>query len=215
MRRAVIWFSIRNRRRKAARISAWMDERGCGTVLLVGACGRGWYANEDVVEDAVIRGRQVLMGFNVYPVEGTPYPFTVADAREMPFEDQYADFALANAIIEHVGDEVDQLRMVAEMCRVARSWVITTPNRWFPVESHTSTMFKHWLPGWRAQQPKFTRLLSRREFADLAPDARIEGHWWSPTFTAYWARPTAASTTTRTELSADSWPSSTSWRQSG
>jgi len=164
-----------------------MTEHGCRTVLLVGATGRsGGAGNEDIVEDAVIGGRDVLAGFNVYPVEDTPYPFWVADARSIPAEDDFADFALANAVIEHVGAEYDQMSMVSEMTRVARCWVITTPNRWFPVESHTSVLFRHWSLAWRAKQTKFTRLLSRREFAELlGPSARIEGHWWSPTFTAY------------------------------
>ncbi len=184
MRRSVLRYSVWNRRRKAARISRWMDERDCDSVLLVGAAGHGDQPNEDVVEDAIVRGRRILLGFNVYPVH-SDYPSMVADVRQMPFQDRCADFALANAIIEHVGDRADQARMVAEMTRVARYWVITTPNRWFPVESHTSTVLRHWSPGWRARRREFTRLLSRREFADLVPGDRIDGRWWSPTFTAY------------------------------
>jgi hypothetical protein len=92
---------------------------------------------------------------------------------------------LSNAVIEHVGGEVDQRAMVAEHCRVGRAWVITTPNRWFPVESHTSVLFKHWSPVWREQRREFTRLLSRREFTSmLPPGTRVLGHRWSPTFTA-------------------------------
>ena len=72
---------------------------------------------------------------------------------------------------------------------MARSWVITTPNKWFPVESHTSALFAHWFPSWRARQTAFTRLLSRREFANLLPaGAKVAGHWWSPTFTATYSR---------------------------
>lgn len=186
VRRLVLWYSIRNRQRKARRISDWLNAQNCNTVLLVGATGHAGQPNEDIVENSVIAGREVVMGFNVYPADA-PYPFMVADARSMPFEDGYADFALANAIIEHVGDQDDQARMVAEMTRVARCWVITTPNRWFPVESHTSTVFRHWFSRWRDQRHEFSRLLSRREFAALVPDARIDGRWWSPTFTAYYS----------------------------
>lgn len=130
------------------------------------------------------------MGINVVEPPGAlDYPFQIADARAMPFADDYVDCALANAVIEHVGDEADQRRFVAEHTRVARVWVITTPNRWFPVESHTAAVFRHWSPSWRAGRPEFTRLLSLREFRELVPrEARISGHWWSPTFTAYHAR---------------------------
>jgi hypothetical protein len=47
----------------------------------------------------------------------------------MPFEEDYVDFALANAIIEHVGQEAEQRKMVHEMTRVVCTWVITTPNQ--------------------------------------------------------------------------------------
>lgn len=53
---------------------------------------------------------------------------------------------------------------MAEMCRTARAWAITTPNRWVRVESHTGALFRHWSPVWRVGQPKFTRILSRSEF---------------------------------------------------
>jgi hypothetical protein len=88
-------------------------------------------------------------------------------------------------VIEHVGGEVEQRRFVAEHVRVGRDWVITTPNRWFPVESHTSAVLRHWSPRWRDSRPEFTRLLSLREFRDLLPaDARVVGRPWSATFTA-------------------------------
>lgn len=132
---------------------------------------------------------QVVMGINLHPIDA-PYPSMVADARHMPFGDRYVDFALSNAIIEHVGDEGDQAKFVSEHCRVARNWVITTPNKWFPVEPHTATVFIHWLPRWRARRQEFTRLLSLREFRNLLPEgALIEGRPWSPTFTAYYSAP--------------------------
>ena len=188
LRPAVVRFSIYNRQKKAAAISAFLDDRGVDTLLLVGTTGTvdNAAANEDVVEEAVAVGRTVKMGINIRPVV-SPYPFTVADGCALPFEDGYVDCALANAIIEHVGDEADQARFVAEQTRVARTWVITTPNRWFPVESHTSVLFLHWLPSWRAGRDEFTRLLSRGEFRRLLPEGvRLSGRWWSPTFIAYY-----------------------------
>ncbi|WP_298459165.1 methyltransferase domain-containing protein [uncultured Cellulomonas sp.] len=189
VRPAVVQYSIRNRRRKARSIRAFMAEHGCTTVLLVGTNGdRPHVANGDVVERAVVVGHTVRMGINIRPVD-SPYPFTVANGCDMPFDDDYVDFSLANAIIEHVGDEDEQRRFVAEQTRVARCWVITTPNRWFPVEPHTSVLFLHWMPACRAGRKEFSRLMSRREFTDLLPPGtRVTGHWWSPTFSAYFAR---------------------------
>lgn len=127
------------------------------------------------------------MGLRSARVAELPVAVPVADARDLPDADRSVDMLLANAVIEHVGQEADQRRMVEEMCRVGSSWVITTPNRWFPVESHTAAVFRHWSKTWRDGRREFTRLLSRREFRDLLPeDARVVGRPWSATFTAFW-----------------------------
>ena len=188
VRPAVIKFSIWNRHKKAKAITAFLTQQGCDTILLVGTDGIGHgYGNEDIVEDAAAAGRTVKMGINIYPVQ-SPHPFVVADGCRMPFPDRFVDVSLSSAIIEHVGDEAAQRAFVAEQTRVARCWVITTPNRWFPVESHTWAVFLHWSAAYRARQVKFTRLLSKREFTAMLPEgAVVEGHWWSPTFTGYYA----------------------------
>jgi ubiquinone/menaquinone biosynthesis C-methylase UbiE len=190
----VLIYSVRNRHRKATDITAWLADHDVKDVLFVGAMGEEHEGNADMVNAGIVEKRiaatyDVKMGINVEPAI-TPYPFMIADARAMPFEDDYVDFALANAIIEHVGQEAEQQKMVQEMTRVARTWVITTPNKWFPVESHTSAVFVHWLPSWRAEhEQEFTRLLSRRQFRRLLPPgAKLRGMPWSPTFTAYFAR---------------------------
>lgn len=194
VRKAVLRYSVRNRHRKATDITDWLEGHGVKDVLFVGAMGDEHAGNADMVNVGIVEKRiaktyEVKMGINVEPAI-TSYPFTIADARDMPFEDDYVDFALANAIIEHVGQEAEQQKLVHEMTRVARTWVITTPNKWFPVESHTSAVFLHWLPSWRAKHEQdFTRLLSRRQFRELLPPgAQLRGALWSPTFTAYYAR---------------------------
>jgi hypothetical protein len=194
MRHAVLRYSIYNRRKKAERISKWMKAHDCKTVLFIGATGeecRGDpnMANVGIVEMNLMSAFDVKMGINIVEAK-TPYPFTIADARELPFDENYVDFALANAVIEHVGGKADQERMISEMTRVARCWVITTPNLWFPVESHTSAIFLHWWPSWRKRHVEdFARLLSLRQLRSLLPvHAKIDGHAWSPTFTAYYCR---------------------------
>lgn len=182
-RRAVLAFSIRSRRRKARLIAAFLERHGLRTSIFVG-CSPGTNENEGIVERAVAERTTVLAACDV--LMATPeWPFVLADARRMPFKDQAADVLLANAVIEHVGDEQDQRRFVDEHVRVGRSWVMTTPNRWFPVESHTATVLRHWSPRWREARPEFTRLLSLREFkAMLPPGTEVVGRPWSATFTA-------------------------------
>jgi len=64
----------------------------------------------------------------------------------LPFDDQEFDIAFSNAVIEHVGSLEHQRDFVLEMMRVSRSFFITTPNRWFPVELHTAWPLLHFLP---------------------------------------------------------------------
>jgi hypothetical protein len=186
MRRAVLWFSIRSRRRKARSISHFIADHDLRTAFFVG-CSPGTNPNEGIVERAVSERTRVLGACDIlWSAPG--WPFVLADGRALPLGDGSIDMALANAVIEHVGNEQDQRDFVAEQCRIARAWVITTPNRWFPMESHTATLLRHWSPRWRAGRREFTRLLSLREFrALLPPGTRVDGRPWSATFTAYYA----------------------------
>jgi SAM-dependent methyltransferase len=109
--------------------------------------------------------------------------YVQGNALELPFEDESFDVVFSNAVIEHVGGEVEQRRFVAEALRVGRRAFITTPNRWFPVEVHTRLPLVHWLPDAAshraydlARKPwaKQNRLLGPRSFARLFPgDVKI------------------------------------------
>ena len=108
----------------------------------------------------------------------------VANGLDLPFADDEFDVAFSNAVVEHVGGRDEQRRFVAELCRVAPRVFLSTPNRWFPVETHTLVPVVHWLP--RAQADRAMRalrrenwkrveLLSKRELLALFPphvDAR-------------------------------------------
>ena len=73
--------------------------------------------------------------------------FVPGNGLALPFDDGSFDVVHSSAVIEHVGSRADQARFVAELHRVARRMVcLTTPNRWFPVEVHTSVPLLHWLP---------------------------------------------------------------------
>ncbi len=73
--------------------------------------------------------------------------FVTYDGRLFPFGDNEFEWAFSNAVIEHVGDAADQVLFLNEMLRVAKNVFFTTPNKYFPVESHTNALFLHWLPG--------------------------------------------------------------------
>ena len=104
----------------------------------------------------------------------------------LPFEDKNFDVAFSNAVIEHVGSVESQRAFVKEIIRVSKSFFITTPNRWFPIEFHTALPLLHWLPKKFYREVLFLlgekywnkeenlNLLSKREFRNLFPkDAQI------------------------------------------
>ena len=61
-----------------------------------------------------------------------------------PFSDNEFDWVFSNAVIEHVGGEEEQIEFINEMMRVSNNVFFTTPNKYFPVEAHTNTLFRHW-----------------------------------------------------------------------
>jgi hypothetical protein len=104
--------------------------------------------------------------------------FLQADGRDLPFDDLAFDAVHSNAVVEHVGPRADQRAFISELTRVAKGGLVTTPNRWFPLESHTRLPLVHWLP-----RPFMIRafelsgrpergiwLLSERQFRELFPD---------------------------------------------
>lgn len=176
-------YGVRNRQRKARVIIDLARRRGLRTVLLVGAAVTG-NPQDGIVENALDAELHVLSACNIAPLS-LPWPSVVGDARALPYQTGAVDLVVSNAVIEHVGDEAEQRAFMTEHDRVGRAWVVTTPNRLFPIEPHTSTVLRHYRKAWRDEQDDFTRMLSLREFRQLLPpQARIIGHWWSPTLLA-------------------------------
>lgn len=107
-----------------------------------------------------------------------------ADGRALPFHDKEFDFVFSNAVIEHVGNEFDQKQFVNEHVRVGKNWMITTPNRLFPIESHTQVFFLHMSRNW--QNPLVSRLLSKQDLCAIVPTSSFVRGWqFSPTFIAH------------------------------
>jgi hypothetical protein len=80
------------------------------------------------------------------------------DGRTLPFADGSFDLVYSNAVLEHVGDAEAQRAFLAEVARVGRRVLfVTTPNRCFPVDSHTLVPFVHWLPP-RVRDAVYARL---------------------------------------------------------
>jgi SAM-dependent methyltransferase len=100
-----------------------------------------------------------------YP--GLRYQQVIAGDR-LPFRDGEFDVAFSNAVVEHVGSRGAQASFVGELCRVAKSVFITTPNRWFPFEHHTGLPLMHFLP-----PPVFRALLRKTRYAHWSEESNL------------------------------------------
>lgn len=160
-----------SRRAKAVKIERLLQlEQAGGTVrLLEVGTGSGGIANYfgmhssgryEVQAVDVVDSRCVREGYGYQTVPGTT----------LPFPDESFDVVLTNHVIEHVGDEGDQLRHLMELGRVMSTGgvgYLAVPNRWSLVEPHFRIAFLSWLPrGWRSP---YLRLRGRGMEYDCEP----------------------------------------------
>jgi hypothetical protein len=58
-----------------------------------------------------------------------------------------SDLVISSATIEHVGSLKNQINKVRNMISLSKKYVvISTPNRFYPIELHTKLPLLHWLP---------------------------------------------------------------------
>jgi hypothetical protein len=58
-----------------------------------------------------------------------------------------ADLVISNATIEHVGSYSNQIKMISNIINFSKKkFIISTPNRFHPIDFHTKIPFIHWLP---------------------------------------------------------------------
>jgi hypothetical protein len=128
--------------------------------------------------------------------------FVTYAGRNFPFQDDEFDWVFSNAVIEHVGGRAAQTFFLNEMLRVGKNVFFTTPNKYFPVESHTNAILLHWLPGdpfynWCARHsPYWTKenlqLLSHADLLEVIEASNATSYQlyqnrilgWPMTFTA-------------------------------
>lgn len=142
-------------------------------ILDVGATSDRTYASSNYLESwCPLKSRVTAVGLDDASFLVRQHPglqFCRGDGRALPFRDGSFDVVHSSAVLEHVGSTSDQRRFVAELCRVARRVVfLTTPNRWFPIEFHSTLPLVHWLP-----KPTFRALLRRLGHHVLADEAHL------------------------------------------
>ena len=58
-----------------------------------------------------------------------------------------SDLVISSATIEHVGNTLNQEKMIKNIVKLTKKiFIITTPNKFYPIELHTKIPFIHWLP---------------------------------------------------------------------
>jgi SAM-dependent methyltransferase len=131
-------------------------------------------------------------------------PVTLGESERLPFEDGYFDLVFCSSVIEHVtvpkadvwrlknGREfrtramARQRAFADEIRRVGRNYFVQTPNRYFPIESHTWLPFIAYLPRpvqlpilgvtnrvWVKSTAPDWNLLNENQMQSLFPEARI------------------------------------------
>lgn len=112
------------------------------------------------VSDTITDGANFLERLHPYPSSitavglgaGTEFRKTypsvtyqqVLPLQTLPYDNNQFDLATSNAVFEHMGSRDNQIWMLEELSRVAKSIYVTVPNRMFPVEHHTAIPLLHY-----------------------------------------------------------------------
>jgi hypothetical protein len=193
----------RLRRRRSFRIRRLIEatcaEQGECRVLDIGGEARYWgafdadYLRQHRVSITLLNHTDEYIGRRPDP---SLFTVVLGDGCKLPFPDGAFDIAHSNSVIEHVGDWKHKLAFANEARRVAKRYYVQTPAFSFPYDVHYGVPFFHWLPEpariWMLQHfalgsyPRLTdlrdavrchedvRLISRKQFVFLFPDAAIE-----------------------------------------
>ena len=223
-RRLLKNLSHRSRTKKFNLLGRVFRPRPEDRVLDVGASGEVFlqYSLEDIYPfpDRIVAGgldsREIVAARQHYPQSR----YVLFDGCALPFPDQSFDLVFSNAVIEHILGPGRQERFALEIMRVGKSWFVTTPNFWFPFETHHHLPFFQFLP--RPAQRHYNRLLgthipkgSVQELALLSARqlralfltsriAKVRVTLWPETIVAYYVHPSRAAASAVSE-SSDRW----------
>jgi hypothetical protein len=121
-------------------------ERGRCAILDLGGTEKYWNS----VSDTVLRERgcriTLLNRTARPPRNGDVFTAIVGDGCAVDAADDSFDIVHSNSVIEHVGDWQRTRAFAGEVRRLARRYLVQTPNFWFPWEPHFGAPFFQFLP---------------------------------------------------------------------
>jgi len=140
-----------SRKKVFERFIEYMEPQSDDVILDLGAAG-DYYGEQPFFEDHYEYEHNII-GVNVNINELTSLkskykgiPLVLADGCCLPFKNKSIDIIFSNAVLEHVGDLRKQKKFADEIMRIGKKWFVTTPNFWFPIETHWKLPFIHFLP---------------------------------------------------------------------
>lgn len=205
-KRVLEGLSRKSRERKFALFNAIFKPQAEDRILDIGASGRTFppYTFEDFYPypEQIIGGgialEDVKAAKRIYPRS----QYVTFDGCDLPFSDKSFEIVFSNAVLEHVVGAGRQEKFARELMRVGKSWFVTTPNYWYPFESHSYLLFYQFLSP-RLQQryqqlfgkladgrAQDVELLSATRLQRLFPSssiARLRVTFWPETLVAYFA----------------------------
>lgn len=102
-----------------------------------------WYPFPERITALTIEGQEK---FNNFQKNFPKVTLIFGNGKKLNFPDDSFDIVFSNAVVEHTGSREEQRQFIHEVVRVGKRAFITTPNYWFPIDSHTLIPFAHYLP---------------------------------------------------------------------
>lgn len=144
-------FSNYNRRRKYDLFCKTFSPNAHTKILDLGASEKEFQENANMLEKRYTYPENItVLGVDNYHEFHGRYPkvktvtYRGGDTH-FPFGDKEFDICWSNAVLEHVGSKNTQRIFLEEIQRVSKSFFITTPNKYFPIEVHTRTLLLHFI----------------------------------------------------------------------
>ena len=135
-----------DRKNKAKKIEKLLEEylgyTITGKQILDIGCGNGEIARHFSERGNIVTSVDVERHFDA----DYGFTFLLVKSERLPFADDGMDIAISNHVIEHVENQALHLQEIHRVLKPSGICYFATPNRLFPWEPHTKTLFLHYFP---------------------------------------------------------------------